>query len=46
MEDKSLEEQREEYRLFINRMISEITDIYDLKRIYTLVCVKHEKVSR
>lgn len=37
------EKQCEIYRIFINRMIEEITSVEDLKRIYTLVCVKHEK---
>ena len=45
MEKKSIEEQCDIYRYFINQMISEITNIQDLKRIYTLVCVKHEKVA-
>lgn len=36
-------EQCETYRQFINRMIEDITNVEDLKRIYTLVCVKHEK---
>lgn len=44
MEGKSIEEQCEEYRYFINQMISEIKNVQDLKRIYTLVCVKHEKI--
>ena len=33
----------EQYRYFINKMVEEITNANDLKRIYTLVCVKHEK---
>ena len=36
----------EQYRYFINKMVEEITDANDLKRIYTLVCVKHEKVVK
>lgn len=35
---------REEYREEIRKMIEEIQDISDLKRIYTLVSIKHEKV--
>lgn len=45
MEENSVEEQRETYRRFINQMVAEINDIQDLKRIYTLVYVKHEKVT-
>ena len=45
MEENSIEEQRETYRCFINQMVAEINDIQDLKRIYTLVYVKHEKVT-
>ena len=36
----------EQYRYFINKMIEEITSVEDLKRLYTLVCVKHEKVVK
>ena len=43
MEKESIEEQCETYRRFINQMVAEINDLQDLKRIYTLVYVKHEK---
>lgn len=45
MENGSIEEQCQTYREFINQMVAEITDLQDLKRIYTLVYVKHEKVT-
>lgn len=43
-QQKQALESAETYRYFIKQMIDEITDPNDLWRIYTLVCVKHEKV--
>lgn len=46
MSKQQAPETAETYRYFIRQMIDEITDANDLKRIYTLVCVKHEKVVK
>lgn len=32
------------YREYIKKMVDEITDANDLRRIYTLVSVKYEKI--
>lgn len=45
-QQKQAPETAETYRYFIRQMIDEITDANDLWRIYTLVCVKHEKVVK
>ena len=37
------QKQCEIYRKFILEMLKDITSVHDLKRIYTLVSVKHEK---
>lgn len=37
-------DQKQIYRDYIKRWVDEIQDLNDLKRIYTLVSVKHEKV--
>lgn len=36
-------EERENYIKFIVELLKDITSVQDLKRIYTLVSVKHEK---
>jgi hypothetical protein len=38
-------DEAEIYRRFIKQMIEDITDVQDLKRIYTLCRVKYEKVT-
>lgn len=37
-------ESPEIYREYIKNMVDEITDANDLRRIYTLVSIKHEKI--
>ena len=37
------EDQKQEYREEIARMLEDITGLDDLRRIYTLVSVKYEK---
>ena len=44
MSKQQAPETAETYRYFIKQLIDEITDPNDLWRIYTIVCVKHEKV--
>lgn len=43
MEEKSIEEQCEEYRYFINQMIAEINNVHDLQHIFTVAKVRYEK---
>lgn len=45
-QQKQAPESAETYRYFIKQMISEINNVQDLKRLYTLVCVKAEREAK
>lgn len=44
-EERSIEEQIEIYRHFIKMFVSEIDNVQDLKRIYSIARSKYEKAA-